>query len=200
MPRLSRKSPPTQVNDARERTLRTAYELFCENGVKAVGIDRIVAEAGVAKMTLYRNFRSKDELVLAALERREELWTHAWLQREVEQAAPPGRDRLLAIFDALDAWFRRENFEGCLFINTLLESHGAEGAVGTAAARGLANVRVLVARWLEEAGVRDSDAVAGELQTLMSGAIIHASAGDLDAARRARASAELILAREGLGP
>ena len=74
---------------ARERILDTAYELFSRHGTRAVGVDRIIAECGIAKMTLYRNFPSKDDLILAFLERREELWTRAWLQAE---AAAPRRD------------------------------------------------------------------------------------------------------------
>ena len=73
------------VSDARERILRTAYRLFSQRGVRAVGIDSIIAEAGVAKATLYRHFRSKEELVLAALERREDLWTRGWLEPEVKR-------------------------------------------------------------------------------------------------------------------
>ena len=78
------------------------------------GVDRIIAESGVAKMTLYRNFASKDELILAFLERREELWTRAWLQAEVERrAATPGA-RLLAIFDTFGEWFARRGLRGLL--------------------------------------------------------------------------------------
>ena len=74
--------------DGRERILETAYELFSRHGTRAVGVDRIVAEAGTAKMTLYRNFASKDELIVAFLAAREERWTRGWLQAEVERARP----------------------------------------------------------------------------------------------------------------
>src|SRR3954452_2395560 len=107
---------------ARERILSAAYDLFSRRGVRAVGIDAIIAQSGVARMTLYRHFASKEQLVLAYLERREELWTRRWLQAEVEQRASDPAERLLAIFDVFDAWFRREDFEGCAFINIMLES------------------------------------------------------------------------------
>ena len=71
-------------NSGRERVLETAYRLFSRHGTRAVGVDRIIAESGVAKMTLYRNFASKDELILAFLERREERWTRDWLRATVE--------------------------------------------------------------------------------------------------------------------
>ena len=75
----------------RGRVLQAAYDLFCREGINAVGIDRIVAAAGVAKMSLYRHFRSKEELVLAVLDLREKLWKVDWLEAEVERRAPPRR-------------------------------------------------------------------------------------------------------------
>src|SRR5258706_5871587 len=95
---------PPRPRGARERILEAAYELFSRQGIRAVGIDAIVASSGVARMTLYRHFASKDALVLAFLERREERWIKDWLQREVELRAVDPRDRLLAIFDVFDEW------------------------------------------------------------------------------------------------
>lgn len=67
--------------DARERILSSAYTLFCRQGISSVGIDAIIERSGVAKMTMYRHFRSKNDLVVAVLERRAELWTRGWLHR-----------------------------------------------------------------------------------------------------------------------
>src|SRR5207253_10168423 len=100
---------------ARERILDAAYDLFSRRGIRAVGIDAIVEQSGVARMTLYRHFASKDALVLAFLERREQRWTKDWLQRAVEQRASDPRQRLLAIFDVFDDWFHQADFEGCAF-------------------------------------------------------------------------------------
>ena len=94
--------PPGASSKARERILEAAYELFSRQGIRAVGIDSIVESSGVARMTLYRHFASKDALVLAFLERREERWIKDWLQREVELRAVDPGDRLLAIFDIFD--------------------------------------------------------------------------------------------------
>src|SRR5436305_6793881 len=81
---------------ARERILAAAYELFSRRGIQAVGIDAVIERSGVARQTLYRHFASKQDLVLAFLERREDVWTRTWLQAEVERRTPdPGR-RLLA--------------------------------------------------------------------------------------------------------
>src|SRR5436309_14101218 len=159
---------PDSVDDARERTLRTAYRLFSEHGVQAIGIDRIIAEAGIAKATLYRHFGSKEELVVAALERREALWTRGWLEHEIERRAGTPEARLLAIFDVFDDWFRRDDYESCLFINTLLESHDRTSPIGSASVAHLANVRALASDLAAQAGIRNPDGFARQWQLLMA--------------------------------
>jgi AcrR family transcriptional regulator len=186
------------LTDARERILRAAYDLFCRDGISSTGIDRIVAEAGVAKMTLYRHFASKDDLVRAVLDIREDLWTKGWLGYEVERRATSPDERLLAVFDVFDDWFRREDYESCLFIRSLLETAGRDTPIFGAAAWHLSNVRALLQRLAEEAGAGDPEAFAYELHILMTGSIVIATAGDAGAARRARAVARLLLEREGL--
>src|ERR1700704_5558797 len=108
-------------DSGRERVLETAYRLFSQHGTRAVGVDRNIAESGVAKMTLYRNFASKDELILAFLERRRERWTQEWLRATVESRCSAPAQRLLSIFDVFGEWFARDDFEGCSFINVMLE-------------------------------------------------------------------------------
>jgi AcrR family transcriptional regulator len=173
------------VRDPRERILRTAYELFHLHGIHPIGVDRITAEAGVAKMTLYRHFRSKDELAVAVLQRHAEEWTHGWLVQRIEQGGRTAAQRLRAIFDAFDEWFARDDYRGCLFINCLLEFHDPESAVGAESAAGLAEVRGIVRGVVSEAGVADPDDLAHRVHMLMTGAIVAASAGDEHAARRA---------------
>src|SRR4026209_2475406 len=111
----------TRPPPARERILATAYELFSRRGIRAVGIDEVIERAGVAKATLYRHFPSKDDLVLAFLERREQLWTREWVEVEARRRGSTPEAQLLAIFDAFDEWFHANDFEGCSFINVLLE-------------------------------------------------------------------------------
>ena len=86
-----------------------------------MGIDEVIERSGVAKATLYRHFPSKDDLVLAFLERREQLWTREFVEAGAESRGATPDERLLAIFDVFDEWFRREDFEACSFINVLLE-------------------------------------------------------------------------------
>jgi AcrR family transcriptional regulator len=179
---------------ARERILDAAYELFSRHGIHAVGIDRIIAEAEVAKATLYNHFPSKEALVVAFLQLREERWTHGWLENAVERLAATPQDRALAIFDAFDEWFRLSDFEGCAFINTLLEISDTESAVHIAAVRHLAVLRGIFEGYAEQAGVSDPQETAYQLQILAMGAIVSAGRGDLAAARRARPLAAALLA------
>jgi AcrR family transcriptional regulator len=179
--------------DARTRILDAAYELFSRHGIRAVGIDAIIRRSGVARMTLYRNFGSKDDLVLAFLERREQRWTKDWLQHEAERRATDPGERLLAIFDVFDAWFRREDFEGCSFINVLLETTDPASPVHQASAEQLARIRAYVAGLAREAGVADPERLAHKWHILMKGSIVAAGEGDHEAARRAREVAALVL-------
>ena len=186
---------PSGQPPPRERILDTAYELFSRNGIGAVGVDRIVAESSVAKMTLYRHFPSKTELALAFLELREQRWTRDWLQSEVQRLGATPRDRILAVFDVFDEWFHRSDFEGCSFVNTLLEMPGSD-PLHEAAAHHLAVIRGFIEDLARQAGVEHPGEIAFQLQLLMIGAIVAAGRGDLDSARRARSTAELILGQD----
>jgi AcrR family transcriptional regulator len=183
---------------ARERIDQTAYELFSRRGVRAVGVDELVSRSGVAKMTLYRHYPSKDELALAFLRRREELWTRAWLQTEVQRRATSGAERLLVIFDVFDKWFRRADFEGCTFINVLLEIERKDHPVRLATVTHLATIRRFLRGLAEQAGVRDPDGFARQWHILMKGSIVAAGEGDKGAALRAQQIGRLLLAHEGV--
>jgi AcrR family transcriptional regulator len=179
--------------NARERILEAAYELFSRRGLRAVGVDEIITRSGVARATLYRHFVSKDALVLAFLELREERWTRAWLQHEVDGRAAAPADRLLAIFDVFDEWFRRGDFEGCSFVNVLLEIGDPAHELHRASADQLARIRGFVEGLATEAGVADPAALAHQWHILMKGSIVAAAEGDRDAAQRAKEVAALVL-------
>jgi AcrR family transcriptional regulator len=181
--------------DARERILRTAYDLFSAHGVDVIGIDQIVAEAQVAKTTLYRHFRSKDELALAVLARREELWSREWLFSQVEQRAATPEGRLLAFFDVFEPWFARRDFEGCLFANTLLEMRGS-GEIAEAAEAALGRIRAYIRELAAEAKIADPDGFAHKWQVLLLGSVVAASMWGASAADRARAVAAPLLEQE----
>ena len=185
---------PLELPEARERILETAYELFSRNGLRAVGIDEVIDKASVAKATLYRHFPSKDELVLAFLRRREDRWTHGWVEQEARRRGETAEEQLLAIFDLFDEWFHRDDFEGCSFINVLLEVGDVGHPVGRASAEHLANIRALIATLAAEAGLRDPDEFARSWCILMKGSIVQAGEGDLDAARRGQRLGRLLIA------
>ncbi|MDX6539578.1 MAG: hypothetical protein QOI71_1188 [Gaiellales bacterium] len=188
-------SPPPGAagGGARERILATAYELFLQHGLVAVGVDRIVAESGVAKTTLYRHFRSKEELAVAVLLRHQELWTRRWLEAEVARSASAPGGGPLAIFDALDEWFGRGDYEGCLFINSLLETRDHASPVRNAAIAAIQHVYEVVQRILKDAGVPESAAVAHQIQIIMRGCIVAAVEGDIEAVKQGRLAAQRLL-------
>lgn len=177
---------------ARQRILDCAYELFSRRGIRDVGVDEIIQRAGVAKATLYRHFRSKDDLVLAFLEQREQLWTLDLVEAEARRRGQTPEDRLLAIFEAFDEWFHREDFEACSFVNVLLEMRNGH-PLGAASAQHLENIRAVVRRLAEEASLRDPETFALSWHILMKGSIVQAAEGDVDAAMRAKSIARLLI-------
>jgi AcrR family transcriptional regulator len=183
---------------ARDRIVDTAYDLFSQHGVRAVGVDRIVAESGVAKMSLYRHFPSKDALVLTFLQERERRWTNEWLRAEAERRGNTPSERLLAIFDVFGEWFANENFEGCSFINILLEFDERDHEVRQATVTHLRTIRAFLRQLATDAGADDPDALAHQWHILMKGSIVAAGEGDREAARRAREIGELLLAHEAI--
>lgn len=188
------------TESGRERVMRAAYDLFSRHGTRTVGVDAVIGQAGVAKMTLYRNFASKDDLILAFLERREIHWTHGWVRAESQRRGKTPAQRLLAIFELFDEWFARPDFEGCSFVTTLLEVTDRDSLVRQASVKHLANIRSYLCELATEAGVADPDPFARKWHILMKGSIIAAAEGDTQAAARARELGLLLLKEHGIVP
>ena len=185
----------TPATSARERILAAAYELFSRRGIRAVGTDEVIGRAGVARATLYRHFATKNDLVLAVLQRREELWTHGLIEEQSRQRGNTPEEQLLAIFDVMHDWFQlRDGYEGCSFINVLLEL-GADHPAGRASIGHIDHVRDIVRHRALAAGLTDVEDFASSWHILMKGAIILAAVGDLDAAVRAREMACALIER-----
>jgi AcrR family transcriptional regulator len=170
----------------------SAYELFSAKGVNAVGIDELVTHSGVARMTLYRNYKSKDDLILAFLDLHEKRWTVEWLATEVERRTTDPIERLLAIFDLFDEWFQESGFRGCALINTLIGSEFG-GSGHRAAAQKLSNIRSLVEGWARDANLVGARDFAKMWKLLMRGSIIAAHEGDLNSGKNAKRAATIIL-------
>lgn len=185
---------PRAAGDARERILAAACRLFYREGIRGVGVDAVVRESGVAKMTLYAHFKSKDDLVAACLERQGEACRERFT-KAVLAAPPHARARLDAFFGALASWFAEPGFRGCPFINATSEfgdpSHTARGlALGHQRF-----LRALLLSIAELAPAADAERLADELLLIVEGAIVLAVArGDAKPAADA-----LELARRLLG-
>lgn len=177
----------------RDRLIETALDLFNREGFRATGIDRILAQSGVAKMTLYNHFRSKEELILAVLRRRDETFRN-WFIRNVEQRARDPRDRLLALFDTLEEWFRGDDFNGCLFVNAAAEFCHRAATIQGGVAEHKRLVRGYVRDLAEAAGARDPDDLADDLCLLIEGATVTAQVGRSPApARQAKKIAAALI-------
>lgn len=176
---------------ARERLLASANELFYEDGVHTVGIDRVIERAGVAKGSLYNTFGSKDELIRAYLEGR-----HASMEqrfgRALERYDSP-RDRLLGVFDVQAELFSEPGYRGCAFARASAESHPGD-LVEQATADYRAWVRSLFTRLGQEAGVPDAPGLASQLHMLYDGSGLAARMDhDPSAAAAARVAAAALL-------
>jgi AcrR family transcriptional regulator len=183
-------SPETPESSAALRVLDAAERLFYTRGVQAVGVDMVVADAGVGVKTLYAHFGSKDRLVEAYLRRR----NRRWLDRlQARMAQVQGRDRVLAVFDALGDWFAEPGFSGCAFINVAGELH-TNPALRAIAREHKVALRTLLHVAAREAEVADPETLADRLMLLVEGAIVTAHVeGDQLAATRGRSAAAALL-------
>lgn len=181
----------SERGSARERLLSAASELFYEDGVNSVGIDRVIEHAGVAKASLYSSFGSKDELVRAYLRARQEQRERRIAEKLTSCGTP--RERLLGVFDLLGERFADPNFRGCAFLRASAESRSGD-SVRQVCDDSRAWLRTLFTDLGREAGVADADQLARQLVLLYDGALVGAQMDrDATAARTARFVAEAML-------
>ena len=168
-----------------ERILATADKLFYRQGIRAVGVDTIAADAGVSKRTLYNHYPSKDALIAA------------YLTTRFKQIAPsdaPAREQILGTFDRLERIFQATGFRGCPFVNAVAEIGDPKHAASRIAVEFKEQRRQWFRELLLRVGVKDPDALAIQLQILVDGAIATALVrNDPAVARSARAAAEVLL-------
>ena len=178
----------TTIASARDRILETAFGLFYARGIRAVGVDLIISESGVAKATFYKHFPAKDELVLAYLDKVDGIWT-GQLHAAAEAAGPEPADQLVGLFDALGTACRREGYRGCAFINA-----AAEAVPGTPVHMRTVAHKQSVLAWLRDLAAQaeadDPDTLARTLALLLDGGLSDgALAADPEAARAAKEAA-----------
>lgn len=175
------------ASGARERILDTAFALFYAHGPRGVGVDTVVTESGVAKATLYKHFPRKDDLVLAYLDRVDQVW-FAQLRAAARAAGQDPRDQLVGLFDALTGACRRPGYHGCAFINTAAEAQTGTDVHGRAVEH-KAVVRAWVTDLARRAGADDAHLLARQLTLLLDGGlaagVLDADPAAADAARRA---------------
>ncbi len=177
----------------RDQLLEVALALFCRDGFHATGIDRILAESGVAKATLYNHFQSKEELIRAALRRADERVRNRFM-RQVERQAPTAAGRLLAIFDVLEKQLAERDFRGCPFIKAAAEYASPDDPIHVAAAESKRLLRAYIRDLAAAAGAVAPGRVAQQLALLMEGAtVLTQLSGGPGAARDSRETAEILL-------
>ena len=177
----------------REQIVSVALKLFYQNGFHATGIDRIIKEAGVSKRTLYNHFKSKDELVLAALRKRDELFRNNFM-RKTESLGGTPKERLLSVFDAIGEWFQEKDFAGCMFINASAEYSKADSPSHIVCAEHKRLVREYIRDLAIQAEVDDPEELSQQLNLLIEGAIVDAHvSGNKNAADQAKKIAFILL-------
>jgi len=187
--------PRRKARSSLKRThlLKTAWRLFYRDGYRAVGIDTLLAEAKVAKMTLYNHFSSKDELIAAVIKKRSEEILSG-LAAAVEAGGTSPRRRLLSIFDWLETLFGSRDFNGCAFIRAISEYPDTKNPVHRAAWAHKSAVREMLLGLSREAGAKNPAALADNLRLLIDGALVAAHAtGKTAPAKVARAAAAILL-------
>lgn len=176
----------------RDLILTEASRLLYERGT-GVGVDTLVDEIGVAKMTLYKHFPTKDDLVVACLRHLDAVYRDR-LRRGSEQADTTPDERVLGIFDSLRRWFETPRFRGCAFVNATVELADHRHPAHEAVLEHKHSTREWVAALVVECGVRDPAFVARQIVQLMEGAITTALLEhDPSAADVARTTARQVL-------
>jgi AcrR family transcriptional regulator len=195
----SNESSTTTSASARERLLEAAEALIYAGGIHATGVDAIVRQSGTARKSFYTHFESKDALVAAALERRDERWMNWFIEGTLRHGKRP-HARLLGMFDVLREWFVSDVFHGCAFLNAAGEIASPDDPIRVVARehkdRLLAFVRTQCDEFVASVGVdaRRADRLSRQLLILIDGAIgVALVSGEPDAALDARAAAERVL-------
>ena len=179
----------------REELVQKALNVFYRKGFHATGMDTLVAETGISKTSMYKHFRTKEDLILGVLRLRDEQFRN-WLIRRMEQIGDTPAEQLLAMFDALGEWFAQDDYRGCMFIKASSEFQDAKHPIHALSAEHKRLLFNHVRQLAEQADATDPDALARKLLLLKEGAIVTAHLGHTqDPAEDAKSAAvELIAA------
>jgi len=183
----------------RDELVQSAMKIFYEGGFNAIGMDRIAAETGVSKTSIYKHFRTKDDLILATLRLRDEQFRN-WLVRRVEALASDPSQRLLAVFDALHEWLTEPGFRGCMFVKASAEFQDRASPIHAAAAEHKRLLQIYLEKLAEKAGARNPAELALYLQLVSEGAINIAHLHDASLAADAARTAARVLVNSAVSP
>lgn len=161
---------------ASDRVLNTAADLFYRRGIRAVGVDAVIAGSGVAKMTLYKHFTSKDSLIVAALEQQDRQFRE-WFEVALGELDPAPEAKLLGLFDVIGGFIASEEFRGCAFINAAVELCDPEHPAMRVAKAHKEWLRGRIRELVCEAGLAEPECTAEALFLLVEGAIVGAQVG-----------------------
>ncbi len=182
----------------RDQLVEKALELFLLQGFHATGIQQILDEAGIAKMTLYKHFESKEQLVLAAIGVYGERMRNG-LMSGVDELAEEAGEKLLAVFDVVDERIQDERFMGCLLINAAAEYGKHDDGVHVVASHHKKLVKAYLRGLASMAGARGPAALADRLFMLLDGAVVNAQvSGDLRSCQKARQAGVVLLRDAGI--
>ncbi len=182
----------------REELVEKALQVFYSNGFHATGMDKLVAETGISKTSMYKHFRTKEELILATLRLRDEQFRNMVIRR-VEALADTPRARLLAFFDVLVEWLESDAFKSCMFIKASSEFQEANHPIHRFSAEHKRMLRDSMQELAEEAGAPDPAALARRLMMLKEGAIITAHLHGADGVGEDARTAASTLITDALG-
>lgn len=188
---------PAAPRTGRQRLIAAAVELFYRHGFGAVGIDRVIAAAGVTKTTFYKHFEGKDDLMVAAVRQRDEWESAAWARAIRKLAGDDPRRQLLAMLDVMDVWFNDPDFRGCMFMNTAIEFPNPHDPVHQAAAAHKRQTRDYFRDLARAAGAvpAAAETFADCYTALIEGALVlRQTHGRNDAARVVRPAVEQLMA------
>jgi len=191
---------PDPPKTGRDRIVAAALGLFYDRGFQAVGVDQVVAAAGVTKTTFYKHFPSKDDLMVEAVRVRDDWETEALARAVRELAGDDPRAQLLGLFDVLDIWFNDPDFRGCLFINTAAEFPNRNDPVHRAAAAHKRRCRDTARDLAEAAGAADPESFADRYTALVEGMLVLRQVHDRDDAAKVIRPAAVALLDAELGP
>jgi AcrR family transcriptional regulator len=185
--------PPKTRNSARDRIQATAASLFYNHGIRATGIDKIIEESGVAKMTFYKHFKTKETLIAEYLQARDQQWWK-WVETALKQYSADDSEKPLVIFDALEQRLQRPFRRGCAFVNAMAELADPHHAGYQVALLHKRQVETFVRTTCKVVGYLEPEELARELVLLLEGALVTAQRdGITQAAKTAREMARKVL-------